>query len=303
MIVALRALGLGDLLTAVPALRALRRARPDDELVLAAPRALGPLLMMGALADRFVPVEPAIAHPPASMDSPGGHVALAVNLHGKGPQSTEVLRRLSPAALWSYGVPGGPEWDPDEHEVDRWCRLVAHYGCRPDRGDLSLRPRTRPGVGVLVHPGAATADRRWPPERYAAVAAQIADAGHRVRITAGPGERDLAGEVAGRAGRRAVEVSAGSGLAELADIVQASALIICGDTGVAHLATALGTPSVVIFGPQPPSRWGPPALPRHQVLWHPMTGTAPTDQPHPSLFEISVADVVAAATTALAETA
>jgi ADP-heptose:LPS heptosyltransferase len=298
--VALRALGLGDLLTAVPALRALRRARPEDELALAAPPALASLVTMGGLADRFVPVPPAMTHPPAPMDSPRGRVALAVNLHGKGPQSTEVLQRLNPAALWSYGKPGGPEWDPDEHEVDRWCRLVAHYGCRPDRGDLYLRARNGPGTGVLVHPGAATADRRWPPDRYAAVAAHLADAGHRVRITAGPGELDLAVEVAGLAGRRAVEVSAGSGLSGLADIVQASALIICGDTGVAHLATALCTPSVVIFGPQPPSRWGPPGLPRHRVLWHPMTGTVPADQPHPSLFEISVADVVAAAATVLA---
>ena len=55
----------------------------------------------------------------------------------------------------------------------------------------------------------------------------------------------------------------------LADVVGRARLLVCGDTGVAHLATALGTPSVLLFGPVSPARWGPAVDPHlHTVLWH-----------------------------------
>jgi ADP-heptose:LPS heptosyltransferase len=230
------------------------------------------------------------------MDEP---VGIAVNLHGQGPQSTEALARVRPEQLWSYGVAGAPQWDPDEHEVRRWCRLVAHYGCPTDAADLFLRHPVTRGEGVLIHPGAATVERRWPPDRFAAVAATLVAAGHRVAVTAGPGEESLARQVAGAAGP-AVAIAAGLDLAALAGLVASSALLVCGDTGIAHLATALRTPSVVLFGPQPPSRWGPPPLPRHRVLWHPGHDATAPGQPHPALLRIGVPEVLAAAAAALA---
>jgi ADP-heptose:LPS heptosyltransferase len=300
MILALRALGLGDLLTAVPALRALRRAHRTEEIALAAPQPLRPLVSMGGLADELIAVDPAVGQPPKPISPPAQPVAIAVNLHGEGPQSTDVLRRLHPAVLWSFGVAGAPLWDPQEHEVRRWCRLVEHYGCPADPTDLALRPRSDSGEGVLIHPGAATVDRRWPAARYAIVAARLADAGHRVRITAGPGEEKLAALVAGLTRRPAVTTVGGLDLAALADLVAASALVLCGDTGIAHLATALQTPSVVLFGSQKPSRWGPPRLARHQVLWRPVADPVASDQPHPGLLRLQVDDVLSAAELALA---
>lgn len=288
MILALRALGLGDLLTVVPALRALKRARPTDTLVLASPSPLRPLVTMARLADRFLPVDSAVSGPPRPFAPPDEPVTVAVNLHGHGPQSTEVLRRLRPAALWSYGVPGAPVWNPDDHEVLRWCRLVEHHGAPADPTDVILRPRRGPGDGVIVHPGAAAADRRWPADRFAAVAADLADRNHAVRVTAGPGEEALARAVVRETNRPTVTVADGLDLPSLADLVSDSALVVCGDTGIAHLATALCTPSVVIFGPQPPSRWGPPPLPRHHVLWRP-----------PSVLAVPVSEVLAEALDAL----
>ncbi|HEV2068898.1 MAG TPA: glycosyltransferase family 9 protein, partial [Acidimicrobiales bacterium] len=68
----------------------------------------------------------------------------------------------------------------------------------------------------------------------------------------------------------------------------------CGDTGVAHVATALAVPSVVIFGPTSPAEWGPPISGPHQALWAGQTGGALAEEPFPGLLEVSVADVLAA---------
>ncbi|WP_324278587.1 glycosyltransferase family 9 protein [Blastococcus brunescens] len=51
-------------------------------------------------------------------------------------------------------------------------------------------------------------------------------------------------------------------------MVAAARVVVCGDTGVAHLASAYRRPSVVLFGPVSPALWGPPARPQHVVLWH-----------------------------------
>mgnify|MGYP002621449843 CR=1 FL=1 len=295
VVLALRALGLGDLLTAVPALRALRRGFPDAQLVLAAPAALAPLVARIGAVDRLLPVPSAVQAPPGPLPTATRPPALAVNLHGRGPQSTEALRRLRPARLWSYGTPAGPPWREDEHEVDRWCRLLAWYGCAADRDDLYLdtgAPGAHPRSGpVLVHPGASTDERRWPADRFAAVARALAERGWPVRVTAGPAERELAARVATAAGLPATAVATSMSLDALTDLVASSPLVICNDTGVAHLATACRTPSVVIFGPQPPSRWGPPPNGRHRVLWCPPDARDPDPRPH----RISPAEVLAAA--------
>jgi ADP-heptose:LPS heptosyltransferase len=295
VILALRALGLGDLLTAVPALRAVRRHFAGSELLLAAPRPLEPLVHRFGLADRLFAVPSAVNTPPEHLPNPPEPAEVAVNLHGKGPQSTRALRTLRPATLWAYGEPGAPRFDPDEHEVDRWCRLVGAYGCQPRRDDLYLSGVDDERTGsAVIHPGAADASRRWPAERFAAVARGLADWGLPVRVSAGPGERGLATEVVTRAGLPPWTVAADMDLTGLTDLVAASPLVVCGDTGIAHLATACRTPSVVLFGPQPPSRWGPPADPRHRVFWSQHDQAFPSG-PHPALLWVRPSDVLAAA--------
>ncbi|HTI32786.1 MAG TPA: glycosyltransferase family 9 protein [Miltoncostaea sp.] len=289
----LRALGLGDLLTAVPALRALRDVHPDHEIALACPEALTPLVAMTGAVDRMLPVAPL---GPLPMTEAG--VDLAVNLHGRGPQSHRVLLATRPRRLLAFGCPeagvAGPAWRDDEHEVARWCRLLREDGIPADPGRLDLphgprRPERPTGVTV-VHPGAASGSRRWPPERFAAVARAERHAGRRVRVTGAPAERRLALRVAAEAGLHDDDVLAGrTGLAELARVIAEADRVVCGDTGVGHLATALGTPSVVLFGPVPPSRWGPPAGdPAHRALWAGATGDPHADRVDPGLLRIGV---------------
>lgn len=267
-VLALRALGLGDLLTALPALRALRDSTAPSPLVLAAPAWLAPLAIHAGAADRVLPTE---ALRPLHARRP----RLAVNLHGRGPQSHGLLLATRPGRLVAFHhaeVPetaGSSRWRPDEHEVHRWCRLLAESGIPADPTRLHLDPAglprsPNPGA-TIVHPGASCAERRWPAERWSAVA-RHARRDARVIVTAGPGELELASRVAATAGLGPDSVWTGSVL-DLAGLVAGADRVLSGDTGVAHLATALRRPSVVLFGPVAPAAWGPPPLPRHRVLW------------------------------------
>lgn len=277
MILALRALGIGDLATAVPALRGLRRRYPADELRLAAGAWLAPLVPLIGAVDRLVPADGVTGEPAGPAQWPPPAPRLAVNLHGCGPQSHRLLATARPGALLGFacpaaGHPEGPAWRAQEHEVARWCRLLAWYGIPADREDLRLRvPRSEVAAGLtIVHPGAKSPDRRWPIGRYAAVARELADAGHRVVLTGSVTEQMLASQVAELAGLPASAVLAGrTNLADLAAMVARARLVVCGDTGIAHLATGYGTNSVVLFGPVTPQQWGPPPdRPQHHALYH-----------------------------------
>jgi ADP-heptose:LPS heptosyltransferase len=296
-VLVLRALGLGDLLTAVPALRGLRRAYPQARLLLATDPTLRDLVDLAGVADGVVPAR---GLDPPAYDGPPPEVA--VNLHGRGPQSHRLLTDLHPERLVAFGCAeagfDGPRWRRDEHEVARWCRLVDEtLGPVADPADLRLAaPAGEEGfTGVLVHPGAAQGARRWPPERYAAVARRLADRGESVWVTGSPAERGLAESVATGAGldRRCV-LAGTTPLHRLAALVSRASLVVCGDTGMAHLATAFATPSVVLFGPTPPAWWGPPSDGPHVALWHGRQPGDPwADDPDPALLEITVDEVTA----------
>lgn len=305
VLLVLRALGLGDLLTALPALRALGDAFPDHHRVLATTPMVADLALHAGVADDVVLTAPLAALPPLAPP-----VDVAVNLHGKGPQSHAVLLATAPRRLIAFACaqagPGGaavpgPVWREDEHEVQRWCRLLAESGIPADPARLDIPvppgPVPRQAIGAtLVHPGAAGPARRWPAERWAAVARSDAAAGNPVVVTGGAEEVELARRVASLAGLAPSAVLAGrTTVLELAAVVGAARRVVCGDTGVAHLATALGRPSVVLFGPAPPSTWGPPPdRPWHTALWTGRRGQSPPGEVDRGLLEIGVDDVIGA---------
>jgi ADP-heptose:LPS heptosyltransferase len=192
-----------------------------------------------------------------------------------------------------------PQWRAGEHEVTRWCRMLAEYGIPADPGELCLSapPGEAPACAhgaTVIHPGAASAARRWPAERFGAVARAERAAGRDVVITGGTPETALANEVARLGEVPKGRVLAGhTDLAGLARTIAVAGRVVCGDTGVAHLATALHTPSVVLFGPVSPAVWGPPPEPRHRVLWSGSQGDPHADSVDHGLLEIGVADVLA----------
>lgn len=312
-VLVLRALGLGDALTAVAALRGLRRLVPGRRLVLAGPRGPADLLRECGVVDEVLehPGLVPLPHVPAGMT--------AVNLHGSGPASHRVLQAAAPGRLIAFGQAGagheGPAWRAGEHEVDRWCRLVRHAGAQCSRADLRLRSRedadtaraaraARAGeegpAPVVLHPGAASASRHWPARRWREVAAALAVAGHPVVVTGSGAEAPLGRAVA--EGLDGVEDRTGHHtLTGLSTVVRDAALVLSADTGVAHLATAWCVPSVVLFGPVPPARWGPAVdADLHEVLWHGDPDTGPWGDPHgdqidPLLERITVDEVLRAA--------
>ncbi|MDQ0382270.1 glycosyltransferase family 9 protein [Amycolatopsis thermophila] len=299
-VLVLRALGVGDLLVALPALRGLRAAFPDARITLAAPAALDELATLTGAVDRVLPT-PRLG----ALRWDGAPPAVAVNLHGSGPESLLDLLATRPERLLAHRHPDfpglrGPEWRDDVHEAERWCRLLAYHGIEAARHDLALaRPAVPSPVpeAVVVHPGAAFGSRRWPPRRFAEVACEFSREGHRVVVTGSAAERDLAGHLAAAAGLGQDAVLAGrTGLTELAALVAGARLVISGDTGIGHLATAYGTPSVLLFGPTPPWRWGPPpgTEDRHAVLWAGEEGDPFADEPSAGLLRITEGDVIAA---------
>ena len=166
------------------------------------------------------------------------------------------------------------------HVVDRNCQLLAAIGVvepspsftmpswATSRGRMqewiaSLKIRAAP---VMLNPGAGWPSKLWPPERFAAVARAI----HRehglqsVIVWGGPDERTAAEQIAAAAGHAAI-LAPKTSLQDLGELCRLSRLCISSDTGPLHLAAAVGTPCVGLFGPVPAARNGPYGT-MHQVV-------------------------------------
>ena len=154
------------------------------------------------------------------------------------------------------------------HVIDKNLSLLAPVGIERPSIEFPLNvPRTPAAIDasarfddhdyVAINPGAAWPNKRWPPDRFGAVAAGIRSRlGLRSLVLWGPGEEALArAVVAASAG--AAEISLPTSIIDLFAISRRARLMISGDTGPLHIATAVGTPVVALFGPTSAQRNGP----------------------------------------------
>ena len=128
--------------------------------------------------------------------------------------------------------------------------------------EIAAAARRSLGLGdadrfAIINPGAAWPNKRWPPVYFGEVAAGLAKRhGLRSIVLWGPGEKDLADTVVA-ASHDSAAVSPGTTLGELVSLARAASVMVSGDTGPIHVAGAVGTPLVGIYGPTNPDRNGP----------------------------------------------
>ena len=182
-------------------------------------------------------------------------------------------------------VPVQP-WLPVDSDAEAWCD--------------QLLPPLAHQPSVLLNPGAGWGAKRWPVERYAAVARILADRGMRILLNAGPGEEPLAASIQQQTAGAAQPVHCS--VAQLIALTRRTALVIAGDTGPLHLACALGRPVVGIYGPTDPARNGPFGT-RSRVLRSPDSRRDHSRRPEPEagLLTITPDDVLQAAGELLTE--
>lgn len=301
-IVVFRALMLGDLLCAVPALRALRTGFPHARITLVG------LPWAEAFAQRLSSVDEFIAFPghPSLPECNHDEQAwagflqhvrqrdfdLAVQLHGSGEATNAIVAAFG--ARQNAGFASPQTWRPKAdaalfvswpetgHEIERMLSLTDHLGLarrgthlefplrREDRLALS---NTWPGADegiryVCIHAGAQLPSRRWGVQRFAAVADAIASRGRTVVLTGTEAEKELVDEVSANMRHNAVNLCGQTTLWTLGALIESSEAVICNDTGISHIAAALRRPSVVISCGSDPQRWAPLDRTRHRVLAH-----------------------------------
>jgi heptosyltransferase-1 len=161
---------------------------------------------------------------------------------------------------------------PLDPHAEAWCdELFAPFAGEP---------------AALLIPGAGWGSKRWPAERYAAVASSLSKRGFRVLVNTAPGEEHLSEAIEAQSNHTAVPVHCS--LPQLIAINRRVGLAIGGDTGPIHLACALGRPVVGIYGPTDPARNGPYGT-RFRVLRSPFSqrNHARLDEPEAGLLTIT----------------
>lgn len=286
----------GDLLLTTPALRALREGIPGTCIDVLAAKGMGALLEGNPDVDRVLTFDRRSLASQALLYArlARGGYSMAIDLVSN-PRSAflAALTRARvragfdiPGRAWAYTVraprePIGPGGRPAlRYAPEAALDLVRALGV-PSRGlDLRFRVSTaaRASIAAWLESAAPAIEgkplvvclptgswpaKTWIPERFAAVMDSLAAEAAPVWIW-GPGEREAVEAVRARM-RRPSLVAPPTGWQELGALLQRSALFVGNDSGPKHLAVALGTPTVTIFGPTHPATWHPPAGPHAAV--------------------------------------
>ncbi|HET8610985.1 MAG TPA: glycosyltransferase family 9 protein [Burkholderiales bacterium] len=295
-----RALQLGDMLCSVPALAALRAALPAAHVTLIGlPWARRFAERFGVLIDDFLAFPGAPGFPEQTDSSPQTRAAffaaartrrfdLAIQMHGSGERSSAIVTMLG--ARHDAGFCIRPpqtdvrhfmRWPDTLPEAERLTELIHFLGAPPlcrhvpfplHAGDYSecsglfARNGIDPERLICVHPGARFESRRWPAARFAMVADALAAEHWQIALTGTAAEALLTAAVRLKSACRPLDLTGATSLGGLAVLLKCARLLICNDTGVSHLAAAVGARSVVIACGSDARRWAPQDRSLHRTL-------------------------------------
>jgi ADP-heptose:LPS heptosyltransferase len=306
-VIVFRALQLGDMLCAVPALRALRAALPQARIALVGlPWAQQFTDRFAAYVDEFIafPGHPLLPEQPVRHEGLAPfyaglcarHVDLALQLHGSGDVSNDVVSGFGAGMMAGFrrGEPVVRERTmlfpyPDTgSEPERLLHLVEQLGAasaatagvqlefpvsRQDEDELEASGVARglaPGTYLCIHPGARQRDKCWPPRHFAALGDRLAaEFGLQVVLTGTAQEADLTAAVASHMRHTPIDAAAPISIGAMAALMRGARLLLCNDTGVSHIAAGLKLKSVVIFSKADIARWAPLDRHTHRCIWDP----------------------------------
>ncbi|GAB3773646.1 glycosyltransferase family 9 protein [Spirosoma horti] len=298
-----RAIKLGDLLCAVPAFRALRMAFPEAQIALIGlPWAQEFVASYPHYIDEFItfPGWPGLPEQPVDpvrtieflQQMQARQWDVVLQMQGNGTLVNAMVSLINARVLAGYYPTDVPSeaWAAQtglfqpypitSHEVLRHVGLMAFLGIKPQGDELEFDPgdaatqqvlalltnlQVTPGHYVCLHPGGISG-RRWPAHRFAEVGDALAEKGYTIILTGTAAENPIHEEVQERMKHPALSLAGQTNLSTLGAVLHFSALLVSNDTGVAHLATACHTPSVVLFTSASPAEWGPLDTSRHRII-------------------------------------
>jgi lipopolysaccharide heptosyltransferase I len=273
---------LGDVVHAIPAVAALKHRHPDVAIDWVVDPRYADLVKLVTVVDRAVPFDPR-----------GRYLALPDMirmLRRMGYEAVIDLQGLlkSAALSWTTGAPRvigfsrahlreqaarffySETQDPGDvpHVIHKGIALMRALGVSdasiafpmavpPSRAAATVAARFGSSAYALINPGAAWPNKRWPPERFGALAATIRERrGLGSVVLWGPGEEATASAVVA-ASRGAAEPAPATSITDLVAMAKGASLMVSGDTGPLHIAAAVGIPIVALFGPTRAERNGP----------------------------------------------
>jgi ADP-heptose:LPS heptosyltransferase len=290
--------GLGDLVCAVPALRALRAAEPSAHVTfIGLPAGAWLRERFPGYIDRWLPCNTCPGLPESKPDplahdrllgaARASRFDLAVQLHGDGRVTNSFTASLGATRWGGLRRPGTDESNPllaelrpGRHETERCCDALRAVGITNrdtrlefplragDRDQLDAVLGTLPSTLAVLHPGASRPDRCWSASSFAAIADQLTKRVERVVLTGSAAEVDVVAAVGARAAVPPIELAGRTSLGALAALLAAARVVVCNDTGVAHLAAAVGTPTVTVFARSDRPRWAVRGDDHHGVHGH-----------------------------------
>lgn len=296
-----RALQIGDMLCAIPAVRALHNAYPDAEITLVG------LPWAKMLTERFptyfhsliiFPGYPGFAEQPVDYVAvpdfiktmQNKHFDLVLQMQGNGIISNPLTDLFAAKNIAGFYTKNNfcpdknlfIEYPDNIHEIERHLKLIQSLGITEYTTDLEF-PITdkdtedfekaalpvRPGEYIVIHPGARDVNRQWPAENFAAVADRFYKMGFKIVITGTRDEVEIVETVINHMKYEPVNAAGKTSLGAVAVLIKNAAALISNCTGVAHIAAALKTKSMVISLDVEPYRWAPLNQSLHKtIVWN-----------------------------------